>query len=87
MATQSKIPGIGPIIATAMVAAIGDARNFASGRQLAAWLGIVPGQDSSGGKQRLLGISKRGDTYLRKQMIHGGRAVVKHTLTHKTRLL
>jgi transposase len=72
-----KIPGIGPIIATAMVAAIGDARNFASGRQLAAWLGIVPGQDSSGGKQRLLGISKRGDTYLRKQMIHGGRAVVK----------
>ena len=61
-----KIPGIGPITASALRASIGDAKNFANGRQLAAWLGLVPKQHSSGGKTNLLGISKRGDTYLRR---------------------
>jgi transposase len=71
------IPGIGPITATAMVAGLGDGQGFDNGRQVAAWLGIVPRQDSSGGKPRLLGISKRGDTYLRTLLIHGARAVVR----------
>lgn len=73
----AKIPGIGPLTASAMVASIGDARNFKNGRQLAAWLGIVPKQHSTGGKSTLLGISKRGDTYLRTLLIHGARAVVR----------
>lgn len=73
----AKIPGIGPITATAMIATIGDARQFENGRQLAAWLGIVPKQHSTGGKARLLGISKRGDRYLRTLLIHGARAVVR----------
>ena len=71
------VPGIGPVIATALVATVGDARAFTSGRHLAAWLGLVPRQRSSGGKERLLGISKRGDGYLRKQLMHGARALVK----------
>ncbi len=70
------IPGIGPITASALAASIGDAKTFKNGRQLAAWLGLVPRQDSSGGKERLLGISKRGDTYLRTLLIHGARAVL-----------
>ena len=69
-----KVPGIGPITATALVATVGDARAFRSGRQMAAWLGLVPRQDSSGGKERLLGISKRGDVYLRTLLIHGARS-------------
>lgn len=73
----AKIPGIGPMTASAMVASIGDARNFKDGRQLAAWLGIVPRQHSTGGKSMLLGISKRGDTYLRTLLIHGARAVIR----------
>jgi transposase len=73
----AKIPGIGPITATAMIATIGDARQFENGRQLAAWLGIVPKQHSTGGKARLLGISKRGDRYLRTLLIHGARAVIR----------
>jgi transposase len=73
-----KIPGIGPITASALVASIGDARNFKNGRQLAAWLGLVPKQHSTGGKANLLGISKRGDTYLRTLLIHGARAVIRH---------
>jgi transposase len=73
----AQIPGIGPITASAMVASIGNARNFENGRQLAAWLGLVPRQNSSGGKQTLLGISKRGDTYLRTLLIHGARAVIR----------
>jgi transposase len=73
----AKIPGIGPMTATALVASIGDARNFKDGRQLAAWLGIVPRQHSTGGKSTLLGISKRGDTYLRTLLIHGARAVIR----------
>jgi transposase len=65
------IPGIGPITATALVAAVGDVGVFKNGRQFAAWLGLVPRQHSTGGQTRLLGISKRGDTYLRKLLIHG----------------
>jgi transposase len=73
----AQIPGIGPITASALVASIGDAKSFDNGRQLAAWLGLVPRQHSSGGKQLLLGISKRGDTYLRTLLIHGARAVIR----------
>jgi transposase len=73
----AKIPGIGPISASALVASIGDAKSFSNGRQLAAWLGLVPRQHSSGGKQILLGISKRGDTYLRTLLILGARAVIR----------
>jgi transposase len=72
-----KLPGIGPITASALVASIGDAKNFTNGRQLAAWLGLVPKQHSSGGKTNLQGISKRGDTYLRTLLIHGARAVIR----------
>jgi transposase len=73
----AKIPGIGPMTASATVASVGDARNFKNGRQLAAWLGIVPRQHSTGGKSTLLGISKRGDSYLRTLLIHGARAVIR----------
>jgi len=73
----ADIPGIGPITASALVASIGDAKDFESGRQLAAWLGLVPRQHSTGGKQTLLGISKRGDCYLRTLLIHGARAVIR----------
>jgi transposase len=72
----AQVPGIGPITASALVASIGYAKNFDSGRQLAAWLGLVPRQHSSGGKSNLLGISKRGDTYLRTLLIHGARSVI-----------
>jgi transposase len=71
-----KVPGVGPITATALVATIGDAKHFHNGRQLAAWLGLVPRQHSSGGKQNLLGISKRGDCYLRTLLIHCARSVI-----------
>lgn len=71
-----QIDGLGPISASAIVAAIGDGRQFTSGRDLSAWLGLVPNQHSSGGKERLGSISKRGDTYLRTLLIHGARAVV-----------
>lgn len=73
----AEIPGLGPITASAIVATVGDAREFKNGRQLAAWMGLVPKQHSSGGKQTLLGISKRGDTYLRTLLIHGARAVIR----------
>ena len=72
-----EVPGIGPVIATALVATVPDARLFASGRHFAAWLGLVPRQHSSGGKRRLLSLSKRGDGYLRRQLMHGARAVVR----------
>src|SRR5215467_2994492 len=71
------IPGIGPFTATALVAAVSDASAFKNGRQFAAWLGLVPRQYSTGGKERLLGISKRGDSYLRKLLIHGARATLR----------
>ena len=70
------VPGIGPITASALVATVGDAKNFHNGRQMAAWLGLVPKQESSGGKTVLLGISKRGDAYLRTMLIHGARSVL-----------
>jgi transposase len=71
-----KIPGIGPLAATALVASIADARSFDNGRQVSAWLGLVPRQSSSGGKSTLLGMSKRGDTYLRTLLIHGARSAI-----------
>jgi len=70
------IPGIGPITASALVASAGDPSNFKNARQFAAWIGLVPHQHSSGGKTQLLGISKRGDVYLRTLLIHGARALV-----------
>lgn len=76
------IPGIGPMTARALVASAGDPRNFQNARQFAAWIGLVPRQHSSGGKTQLLGISKRGDVYLRTLLIHGGRSVVRHAKTH-----
>src|SRR5579864_1755147 len=72
----AAVEGIGLLTATAIVAAMSDGKVFENGRQFAAWLGLVPKQHSSGGKPRLLGISKRGDPYLRTLLIHGARAVV-----------
>lgn len=72
-----KVEGVGPITATAIVSAVGDPRVFKNGRQLSAWLGLVPRQHSSGGKPVLLGISKRGDKYIRTLLIHGARAVLR----------
>ncbi len=71
-----QIPGVGPLVATAVVAAIGNGAAFSKGREFAAWLGLVPRQYSTGGKAKLLGISKRGNPYLRKMFIHGARAAV-----------
>src|SRR5256885_3066953 len=71
------IPGIGPLTATALLAAVSDASAFKNGRQFAAWLGLVPRQHSTGGKERLLGISKRGDSYLRKLLVHGARVTLR----------
>ena len=71
-----QIEGVGPLTATAVVASIGDIRNFKSASQFAAWLGLVPRQNSSGGKTQLLGISKRGDSYLRCLLVHGARAAL-----------
>ena len=70
------IPGIGPVIATAIVSAIGNGAEFKKGRGFGAWLGLVPAQYSTGGKQKLLGISKRGNCYLRSLLVHGARAVM-----------
>lgn len=72
-----EVLGIGPITATALYAAAGDGSDFVNGRHLSAWLGLVPGQHSSGGKPVLLGISKRGNSYLRTLLIHGARAVLR----------
>lgn len=72
-----QLRGVGPITATALVATIGNANQFDNGRQMAASLGLTPKQNSSGGKDRLLGISKRGDAYLRMLLIHGGRSVLR----------
>ena len=73
-----QLRGVGPLIATAMVATIGDGKQYKRGRQMAASLGLTPRQYSSGGKERLLGISKRGDVYLRTLLIHGARSVITH---------
>lgn len=82
----ATIPGIGVINATALVAAVGDARSFSRGRDLAAWLGLAPRQATTGGKPRLLGISKRGNRYLRANLIHGARAVLPAILGQETPL-
>ncbi|RZU29648.1 IS110 family transposase [Edaphobacter modestus] len=71
-----QIPGIGPLVATAIVASIGNGSAFRKGREFAAWMGLVPRQHSTGGKARLYGISKRGNRYLRMILVHGARAVV-----------
>jgi transposase len=75
------IPGIGPLTATALLAAVSDVRVFKNGRQCAAWLGLVPRQHSPGDQTRLLGISKRGDRYVRKLLIHGARATLRWAKT------
>jgi transposase len=72
----TTIPGFGAIVASALVASVGRAESFDRGRDLSAWLGIVPKQFTTGGKPKLLGISKRGNKYLRKQLIHGARAAL-----------
>lgn len=80
-----RIPGIGPITASALVASVGDAMQFSSARDLSAWIGLVPRQHSSGGKERLLGISKRGDVYLRTLLIHGARSLICQAQLHPER--
>jgi len=83
----AKMPGIGPITASAMMASVGDAKTFKNGRQVGAWLGLVPKQNSSGGKTLLLGMSKRGDSYLRTLLIQGARSVIYAAQQKKRRLL
>jgi transposase len=80
----ATIPGIGPIIATAIAATVPDPSVFRSGREFAAWLGLVPRQNSTGGKARLSGISKRGDSYLRRLLVNGAHAVLFWAKTAKT---
>lgn len=82
----TSIPGIGALNATALAAAVGDARTFARGRDLAAWLGLVPRQATTGGKPRLLGITKRGNKYLRKMLIQGARSALPTLSRGDTRL-
>jgi transposase len=72
----TAIPGVGPVTATALIAAVGNGSAFQRGRDLAAWIGMVPGEHSSGGKQTLLGISKRGNSYLRRLFVQGARSVL-----------
>jgi transposase len=81
----ATIPGIGPLAASALAATIGDAKVFRSGRALSAWLGLVPRQNSSGGKERLGGISKRGDGYLRSLLVAGSLAVIRYAQRHGTK--
>jgi len=73
------IPGVGPVTATAIIAAIGNGAAFRKGREFSAWLGMVPGEYTTGGKQKLLGISKRGNTYLRRLFVQGARAVLQQS--------
>jgi transposase len=80
------IPGVGAIVASALVAAVGQAESFERGRDLAAWLGLVPRQFTTGGKPKLLGISKRGNKYLRRQLIHGARAALPYVVERDTPL-
>ena len=80
-----EVPGVGPVLASALVAAIPDPRSFKSGRNLAAWIGLVPRQNSSGGKERLRGITKQGDRYLRQLLVVGALAVIRYAQRHGTR--
>ena len=81
-----QVRGIGPLTATALLATVGDARQFSNGREMAASFGLTPKQNSSGGKERLLGISKRGDAYLRSLLVHGARAVIRTAQAKTDRL-
>jgi transposase len=81
-----KIRGIGATTALAIVATVGDAREFKNGRQFAAWIGLVPGQYSTGGKSRLGHISKRGDAYLRNLLVQGARSVLQTASAHQDRM-
>jgi len=81
-----QVRGIGPLTATALLATVGDASQFSNGREMAASFGLTPKQNSSGGKERLLGISKRGDAYLRSLLVHGARAVIRTAQTKTDRL-
>jgi transposase len=74
-----EVPGVGPLVATAMMAAIGNGSAFRKGREFAAWLGLTPRQHSTGGKTKLLGISKRGNEYLRRLFVHGARSVLRQS--------
>jgi transposase len=76
------IPGVGPLLATALVASVGDPKSFRSGRNFSAWIGLVPKQHSSGGRERLGSISKQGDRYLRKLFVAGALAVIRHAKLH-----
>ena len=80
-----EIPGVGPLVASALVATVPDPQVFRNGRSLSAWLGLVPRQNSSGGKERLGGITKAGDTYLRKMLFVGAMAVIRHAQRFGTR--
>lgn len=80
-----EVQGIGPVTATAIYAAAGDGKSFSNGRHFAAWVGLVPKQHASGGKQTLLGISKRGNAYLRTLLIHGARAVLRYVAKKRDR--
>jgi transposase len=81
------IPGVGPIVATALIAEVGDWKAFSSGRNLAAWIGLVPRQHSTGGKERLGGISKQGNRYLRWLLVTGAMAVIRYARQHGTKRL
>ena len=87
---MEKVEGVGVLTATALMATVGDAKVFKNGRQMSAWLGLVPRQHSSGEHNRLFGISKRGDIYVRSLLIHGARSVLlrcKHKTDPKSRWL
>ncbi len=81
----TKLPGVGPVVATALVSAVDNGRHFHSGRELAAWIGLTPRQYTTGGKPRLGGIGRRANHYLRRQMIHGARAVISRLAKHDDR--
>lgn len=80
------VPGVGPLVATAILAAVGNGAAFSKGRDFSAWLGLVPKQQTTGGKPKLMGISKRGNPYLRRLLIHGARSVILHSRRGDSRL-
>ena len=80
-----EVPGVGPVLASAMVATVPDPTAFKSGRNLAAWIGLVPRQNSSGGKEKLGGITKQGDRYLRQLLVAGALAVIRYAQRHGTK--
>ncbi len=80
-----EVPGVGPVLASPIVAAVPDPKAFKSGRNLAAWIGLVPRQNSSGGRKRLGGITKQGDRYLRQLLVVGALSVVRQAMRHGTR--